>query len=115
MMSTAPPWQLSREQAERLLRYMQEYRRYTLTSMPPTQERNTILRLIQALQGRLLALIDRNVQQIDLPLVKEDAVALKAMARGLLSLYEEKPDSLERAITITDVRKLHTYLKQIYR
>lgn len=114
MMSTAPPLQISREQAERLLQYMQEYRRYALTSIPPTQERNTTLRLIQALQGRLLALVDQTSLLVHLFLTKEEAIALKAMAKESLLLYGKKPDSLERTRTITDVGGLYTHLKQIY-
>jgi hypothetical protein len=114
MMSTAPPLQISREQAERLLQYMQEYRRYALTTIQPTQERNTTLRLIQALQGRLLALVDQASLQVHLSLTKEEANALKAMTKGLLLLYGEKSDSSERTRAITDVGRLHTYLKQTY-
>jgi hypothetical protein len=114
MMSAAPPLRITCKQAECLLLYMQEYRRSALTSMPPTQERNTTLRLIQALQGKLLALIDQDAQQVNLPLTKEEVIALRAMAKGLLWLYGEKPASSERTIMVTNVGKLCTYLKQIY-
>ncbi|HEU5383708.1 MAG TPA: hypothetical protein VFV38_50550 [Ktedonobacteraceae bacterium] len=114
MMSTAPPLQISREQAGRLLKYMQEYRRYALTSISPTQERNTTLRLVQAVQGKLLALVDQTLPQVHLSLTKEEVHALKAMTKGLLLLYGEKPDSSERTRTITDVGRLYTYLKQTY-
>lgn len=113
-MSTAPPLLLSREQAERLRTYMQEYRRSALTNMPPTQERNTTLRLIQALQGKLLAQMDQKLPQVDLILAKEDVAALKAMTKSLLQLYGKKPDSFDRTMTVTDVGKLYTYLKQTY-
>lgn len=114
MMSTAPPLQISREQAERLLQYMQEYRRYALASVPPTRERNTTLRLIQALQGKLLVLVDQMLLQVHLSLTKEEAHALKAMTKVLLLFYGEKPDSSERTRTVTDIGRLYTYLKQIY-
>jgi hypothetical protein len=114
MMSTAPPLLLNREQAERLLIYMQQYRRSVLSSMPPTQERNTTLRLVQALQGKLLGIFDREQPQVHLPLTKEEVNALKSMAKNLLLLYGEKPDSLDRTMMVTDIGKLYAYLKQIY-
>ena len=52
MMSTAPPLLLTRHQAEHLLLYMQEYRRSALVHMPPTQERNTTLRLVRVSSGK---------------------------------------------------------------
>jgi hypothetical protein len=105
--------QLNREQAERLLIYMQQYRRSVLSTMPPTQERNTTLRLVQALQGKLLGIFDRE-QQVYLPLTKEEVNALKSMAKNLLLLYGEKPDSLDRTMMVTDIGKLYAYLKQTY-
>jgi hypothetical protein len=113
-MSTAASLLLSRAQAERLLLYMQEYRRSALTSMPPTHERNTMLRLVQALQGKLLALLDQEQPQIQFALDKEDVTALQAMTKSLLLLYGEKPDSLDRTMAVTDIGKLYTYLKQTY-
>ncbi len=114
MTSTAPPLPLGREQAERLLRYMQDYRQFALASMPPTHERNTTLRLVQALQGRLLALLDQEQPQIQLILDTEDVTALRAMIKSVLLLYGEKPDSVDRTLMVTDIGKLYAYLKQTY-
>jgi hypothetical protein len=114
MMCTAPPLLLNRELAERLLLYMQEYRRSALTNMPPTQERNTVLRLIQTLQGKLLVLLDQEQPQVHLPLSKEEVVALKAMAKSLLLLYGGKTNSSDRMMTAADIGKLYAYLKQTY-
>ncbi|HTK11083.1 MAG TPA: hypothetical protein VL485_28170 [Ktedonobacteraceae bacterium] len=115
MTSPAPPLQLGREQAERLLQYMQEYRRSALTSMPPTNERNTTLRQVQTLQGKLLVQLDRAQPQIQLVLGTEDVTALIVMIKSLLLLYAEKPDSLDRRTTVTDIGKLYAYLKQTYK
>jgi hypothetical protein len=93
---------------------MQEYRRSALTSMPPTHERNTMLRLVQALQGKLLALLDQEQPQIQLALDTEGVTALLAMIKSLLLLYGEKPDSLDRTMTVTDIGKLYAHLKQTY-
>ncbi|HVU68362.1 MAG TPA: hypothetical protein VHD63_14585 [Ktedonobacteraceae bacterium] len=86
MMSTAPPLLLTSEQAGRLLLYAQDYRRWALASLPPTQERNTTLRVVQILQGKLLALCDHHQTQLRLSLEREEITALKAMTRSLLLL-----------------------------
>ena len=114
MMSTAPPLLLNSEQAGRLLLYAQDYRRWALASLPPTQERNTTLRVVQILQGKLLALCDHHQTQIRLSLEREEITALKAMTKSLLLLYGEHSASSERTSTITDLGKLYAYLKHIY-
>ena len=114
MMSTAPPLQLNAGQAERLLRYMQEYRRYALASLPPTHERNTTLRAVQALQGKLQTLLDQKQQQMQFALIREEATALKAMTKNLLLLYGEQADSAERTSIVADLGKLYAYVKQTY-
>src|SRR5712664_1500365 len=81
--STIPHLLLGREQAERLLRYMQDYRQFALSSTPPTHERNTMLRLVQALQGKLLALLDHEQPRIWLVLDTEDVSALQIMTKSL--------------------------------
>src|SRR5579859_7745953 len=104
MMSTALPLFLHAEQAERLLRYMQAYRQYALIHLLSTQERNTTLRLVQALQGKLLSRGPHQSQLIQLAITREEGTALQTMARGLLQLYGEKSNvSAERATTLADV------------
>jgi hypothetical protein len=93
---------------------MQDYRRSALTSMPPTHERNTTLRLVQALQGRLLAQLDHEQAQIQLVLNTEEVATLIAMTNSLLVLYGEKLNAEDRAKTITDLETLYTYLKRTY-
>ncbi|EFH82569.1 hypothetical protein [Ktedonobacter racemifer] len=114
MTGSPPPFQLGREQAERLLQYMQDYRRSALASMPPTHERNTTLRLVQALQGRLLAQLDHEQAQIQLALDTEEVTALIAMTNSLLVLYGEKLDAVDRAKKITDLGTLYAYLRRNY-
>ncbi len=114
MMSTAPPLLLSREQAERLLQYLQDYRHWALTGLSPTQERNTTLRGVQTLQGKLLALCDHHQPQIQLSLEREEVVALKAMTKSFLLLSGEQGASPERTSRITDLGKLYAYLKHTY-
>lgn len=114
MTRPAPPFLLSREQAERLLRYMQDYRRSALTSMPPTPERNTTLRLVQALQGKLLAQLDHEQAQIQLVLGTEEVKALITMTNSLLVFYGEKPEAVDRTKTITELGTLYAYLRRTY-
>jgi hypothetical protein len=116
MISIALPFLLHAEQAERLLHYMQTYRRYVLIHLPPTQERNATLRLVQALQGKLLALKPFQSSLVQLVINREEGTVLQAMARGLLQMYGEQPNaSAERATTLADVGRLYAYLKQLVR
>jgi hypothetical protein len=116
MISTALPFLLHAEQAERLLRYMQVYRRHALIHLPATQERNTTLRLVQALQGKLLALKPFQSSLVQLVLSREEGTALQAMARGLLQMYGEPSNtSADRATTLADIGRLYAYLKQLIR
>ena len=114
MMSTAPPLFLNSEQAERLLLYIQDYRRWALASLSPTPERNTTLRVAQAIQGKLLALREQQSSQIHLAVTREEVTGLKSMTKSLLQIYGEKSASADRTMTITDVGKLYAYLKRFY-
>ena len=112
-MSLAPPLILAWDEAERLLRYMQAYRRHSLACLPPTQQRNTTLRLIQTLQGRLDAQNDRSQGQVAVSLNREEAMACKTMAQSLLTHCERKGASPELATTISDLGKLAAFLKPL--
>lgn len=115
-MSEVPPFVLTPEQAQRLLTYMREYRVLALASLPPTSERNTTLRLVQALQGKLQTqCTHESTPQVPLPVNQDDIAALKQMAASLLRLYGNTAASAERTKIVTDLGCLYAYLKQVYR
>jgi hypothetical protein len=111
MTSTAPPFILTREQAMRLQSYIQTYRQYALTRLMPSTERNTLLRGLQTLQGKLICSLDQPISPLQLVLSRDDVGVLKAMVNGLLALYGGQPDSADRTATINDLAALKISLK----
>lgn len=111
MMSTAPPFPLTHERAARLQLYIQIYRRYTLSSLLPSAERNAILRLSQAILGKLVAVLDQKATVVQLALTREEMDALKAIVNGLLLLYTKQQESPERLATLSDLAALKKSLK----
>jgi hypothetical protein len=111
MMSTAPPFILTREQAVRLQSYVQTYRQYALTRLLPSTERNVLLRGLQVLQGKLIETLDRPANPLQLILSHDEAVVLKTTVNGLLKLYGGQAESAERTATINDLAALKTSLK----
>src|SRR5579885_2567117 len=111
MMSTSPPFILTREQAIRLQSYIQTSRQYALTSLLPSTERNTLLRGLQALQGKLIEALDQPISPLQLVLSRDEVVVLNAMVNGLLTLYGGQPESANRTATINDLAALKISLK----
>lgn len=114
MMSAAPPFLLTREQALRLQAYIQTYHRYILTSLLPSNERNTTLRVLQAVQGKLFEAMDQAIQPtspLPLLLTREEMTTVRAAVTDLLSLYSKQPESAERIATLSDLAALKASLK----
>ena len=74
MMSTAPPFSLTREQASRLHGYLLTARR-AVFALPPSHQRNQTLRLLQAIQGKLIAILDQRTSPLLLLLSREEMAA----------------------------------------
>ncbi len=111
MMGTAPPLQLTRDQASRLQAYLQAYRRYAFASLMPSVERNTILRILQAMQGKLIEVMDQKAALLQLVLTREEMTTLKTIITELLALYARQPESAERIATLGDLAALKISLK----
>lgn len=111
MMSTAPPFLLTRDQATRLHTYIQVYRQYALTSLFPSTERNTTLRMLQALQGKVIEAMDQPVTPLRLALTSEEMATLKTTVAELLTLYAKQPESKERLAALADLVALKSSLK----
>lgn len=111
MMSTAPPFILTREQAVRLQGYIQTYRHYALSLLLPSTERNVMLRGLQALQGKLIEALDQKAEPLRLILSGEEMMVLKTTVNGLLTLYGGQPESAERTATLGDLASLKISLK----
>jgi hypothetical protein len=111
MMKTAPPFPLTREQASRLRGYLQTYRRYALASLLPSIERNTTLRILQTIQGKLIEIMDQQIVPLHLVLTTEESSALKMSIIELLLLYSRQPLSAERNAALADLALLRASLK----
>ncbi len=110
-MSTAPPLTLTREQARRLQGYVQTYRRYAFASLMPSAERNTTLRILQAIQGKLIDVMDQKTALLTCTLTVEEMTALKAMTTDLLLLYAKEPESHQRSAILADLAALKASLR----
>ena len=111
MMSTAPPLTLTSEQASRLQVYLQTYRRHAFASLMPSVERNTTLRILQAMQGRLIDVMGHKTAVLQFALTMEEITTLKTMTTDLLMLYAKQPESVERISTLTDLAALRAALR----
>ncbi len=115
-MGTAPPpFLLSHDQAQRLHTYIQAYRTYALTSLLPSPERNTALRVLQGLQSKLIEVLDHATipsYPLSLSFAREEAMMVKLAATELIALYSRQPEGAERIATLSDLAALKLSLKQ---
>lgn len=111
MSSTAPPFLLTHEQAHRLHGYIQTYRQYALTAFLPSAGRNTTLRILQTMQGKLIEVLDLGAATLQLNLTREEMTALRAIITELLTLYARQPESNERNTVLIDLAALKHSLK----
>src|SRR6266852_5061659 len=99
--STAPPLSRTHEQASRLQAYLQTYRRYAFAFLAPSQKRNTTLRILQGMQGRLIESMDQQTASLSLVLTVEEMATLKTILGEVLRLYgREEAPSNERNATL---------------
>lgn len=111
MMSTAPPFLLSHEQATRLQAYIQTYRQYAFYALLPSVERNVMLRSLQELQGKVITAMDQKTELLQLALTMEETTTLRTAVAVLLGLYAQQPESAARTATLADLAALNLSLK----
>jgi hypothetical protein len=111
MMGTAPPLSLTHNQARRLQAYLQTYRRYAFASLMPCTDRNNTLRILQAMQGKLIDVMDQKIAFLTFILATEEMTTLKTIITELLLLHAEQPVSTERNATLADLAALKGSLK----
>jgi hypothetical protein len=114
-MNTAPPLPLTREQASRLHAYLQTYRRYALAALLPGTDRNTTLRILQTMQGKLIAALDQQIVSFQLVLTTEEMTTVTTMVTELMLLYARQPESAERLATLADLAALKASLRGLER
>lgn len=111
MMGTAPPLLLTREQGRRLQAYLQTYRRYAFALLMPSTERNTTLRVLQGMQGKLVELIDQKTTPLPFVLTGEELVLLKVIIVEVLKLVAQEPNGPERNAALVDLADLKGHLR----
>lgn len=108
-----PPLALTHERATRLLTYIQTYRRYALTQIAPSTERNTNQRQLQALQGKLIQEMDKPSAIHSFALTGEEVKALHTMVSDLLQLTAREAASDQRSATLIDLTALKSLVEQL--
>ena len=114
MMSVAPPFLVTYDQAQRLQGYLYTYRHYAFTSLLPSPERNMILRVLQGLRGKLIEAMEQAIPtpaRLSLLLSKEERITLRSAVTELVSLYNRQAESAERIATLSDLAALEISLK----
>ncbi|HZR43965.1 MAG TPA: hypothetical protein VFB12_27875 [Ktedonobacteraceae bacterium] len=112
MMSAAPPFLVSRDQAVRLQAYLQTYRQHAFSSCLPSVERNTMLRQLQTIHGKLIEAMDQRTTTVQLIFSREELAVLQTMVAELLHLYASWPESTDRLAALADLASLKLYLKR---
>ncbi len=102
------PLLLTPEQGQRLLTALQTYRRYALTQLAPSTERNARQRVLQAFQGKLLAESERGRPgaMSSLMVTGEERDALNAMVDELLALAAQGTATNQRRLMLDDLSAL---------
>jgi hypothetical protein len=110
MRSTAPPLSLTREQASRLQAYLQTYRHDAFVSLAPSPKRNTTLRRLQGIQGKLIAIVDQKITEWSLVLTVEERTTLRTVIEELRLLCLQEKASAERDAILADLGALRERL-----
>ncbi|GCF10295.1 hypothetical protein [Dictyobacter arantiisoli] len=116
-MNTAPlpiSFHMTPTQARKLVTYIQSYRRLAWENTVPSAERNATLRLLQAVQGKLLSTIDQQNTTITIMLTinTDELLALNIMVDALRKFYASNPMIGERNTIIADLNGLKTSLER---
>ena len=102
---------LTREQAARWQTCLQHYRCYAFMALFPCPHRNGTLRILQALQGKLISVADQHMPLFQLLLTAEEMLTLCTITTELLKLYAHQPESAQRNALLADVAALQAHLK----
>jgi hypothetical protein len=114
-MYAAPMLCLSQQQVSQLLASCTLYRSHIWRTLPPSPERNQVLRLIQSVQGRLMAGQEQTRGEFTLVINQEEGRALRQMLTTVLAIYGQEPASQQRTQRLGDVAGLRLLLEQTLR
>ncbi|HEY0756866.1 MAG TPA: hypothetical protein VGD98_23135 [Ktedonobacteraceae bacterium] len=106
MMETDHALPLSPTQAEQLAHACAAYRSYAWQQLPPTQERNHLMKMAQAVQGRLLETQAAQTAAPVLRLTSEERQALRVIISVLMQVYGLQSPSVARNRWLGDLAAL---------
>jgi hypothetical protein len=116
MMETVPVLRLNQQQVEQLMAHCTAYRTYLWQHLLPSSERNQSLRVIQALQGRLLTSSQKHAQaEIALSLSAEEGTILKHLFSVLMKLCETEAASEKCTHMLAEMAALRLLLERVSR
>ncbi len=87
---------LSQSQAEQLFHVCAAYRSYAWQTLPPTPERNHLMRAAQAVQGRLAETRACCAESLLFALTEEERQALRVVMRTLMQVYGAETPAVGR-------------------
>lgn len=114
-MYAAPMLRLNQQQVSQLLTFCALYRSHIWRTVQPSPERNQVLRVVQSLQGRLLAGQEQTGGELSLVLNQEEGRTLRQMLTTMLTLYGQEPSSQQRTQRLGEVAGLRLLLEQTLR
>ncbi len=106
MIPPRSPWPLTYAQGRHLQRVVHRYRMALLQSRLPSPERNTTLRSLQAVQGKLVQLLAQPTTTLHLTLSAGERPLLRTMLIEVLRWYGHEPISDERNERLADLAVL---------
>lgn len=90
-------------QVARLARYLAMYRAYAWREMPPSPERNQVLRLAQGVQGRVVARREETQGVLRLEMNEEEQQAMRRVLVTLTQVMQAAFPSPERQQTLSEL------------
>lgn len=111
MTSTTSPLSVDHRRASRLQAYLRIYRQYVFSALLPSVERNTTLRLLQTVQGKLIGMLEQQPDTVYLTFTQEEMAVLKNTIAALLRIYAKQSDNGNRLAIVTDLADIKESLK----
>lgn len=105
---------ITRTQAQKLVVYIQSYRRLAWENSAPSAKRNATIRSLQAVQGKLLSAKDQQNTTITILLLitSDELLAMNILVSDLLKLSASNPVASERNTALADLTGLKTSLER---
>jgi hypothetical protein len=115
MMQTPLVLRLPERQAGQLVAACAAYRKYALQCLPPSPERNQMMRAVQAVEGRLRLRCTPQPSEVIVSLSQEEGNALRQMLSALTRAYGAELPSEKRVQVLGDLAALRLLVERALR